>query len=110
MFYADDNPKILDKFAVLHIDDCGDVVEKASEVTPSHVKLAEPIFSPRAVLMKAGIAVKINCKVLIYKTNTAFLTLHVYLIPSDPALQQVIEYLPVTNTNHNKIQNSPQIH
>ncbi|KAJ4931531.1 hypothetical protein JOQ06_025826 [Pogonophryne albipinna] len=35
----DDIPKILQKFAVLHIDDCGDVVEKVSEVTSSHVKL-----------------------------------------------------------------------
>ncbi|XP_026226738.1 uncharacterized protein LOC113169502 isoform X2 [Anabas testudineus] len=87
----DDNPKILDKFAVLHIDECGDVVEKASEVTPSHVKLSEPIFSPRAVLMRAGFPVKINCKVLIYKANTAFLTLHVYLMPCDPGLEQAME-------------------
>ncbi|XP_073341133.1 uncharacterized protein [Pagrus major] len=84
----DDNPKIRDKFAVLHIDDCGDVVEKVAEVTSSHVKLSEPVFSPRAVLMKVGVPVKINCYVLIYKTNTAFLTLHVYLIPCDPGLQQ----------------------
>ncbi|XP_076742259.1 uncharacterized protein LOC112432184 [Maylandia zebra] len=87
----DDIPDILDTFAVLHIDDCGDVVEKVSEVTPTHVKLTEPIFSPRAVLMKLGIPVKIGCNVLIYQTNTAFLTLHVYLIPRDPGLQQVIK-------------------
>ncbi|XP_049903278.1 uncharacterized protein LOC126392119 isoform X8 [Epinephelus moara] len=87
----DDNPTILDKFAVLHIDDCGDVVEKVSEVTSSHVKLSEPVFSPRAVLMKAGLLVKIRCNVLIYKTNTAFLTLHVYLIPCDPGLQQEMD-------------------
>ncbi|XP_049439529.1 uncharacterized protein LOC125893087 isoform X1 [Epinephelus fuscoguttatus] len=87
----DDNPTILDKFVVLHIDDCGDVVEKVSEVTSSHVKLSEPVFSPRAVLMKAGLLVKIHCNVLIYKTNTAFLTLHVYLIPCDPGLQQEMD-------------------
>ncbi|XP_073341132.1 uncharacterized protein [Pagrus major] len=87
----DDNPEIRDKFAVLHIDDCGDVVEKVAEVTSSHVKLSEPVFSPRAVLMKFGVPVKINCKVLMYKTNTAFLTLHVYLIPRDPGLQQAID-------------------
>lgn len=102
VFCADDNPKILDKFAFLHIDDCGDVVEKVTEVTPSHVKLSEPIFSPRAALMKVGFPVKIYCNVLIYKINIAFLTLHVYLIPCDPGLQQVFAYL--TNTNH-KIQN-----
>uniref|UniRef100_A0A671Y5Z2 FIIND domain-containing protein n=1 Tax=Sparus aurata TaxID=8175 RepID=A0A671Y5Z2_SPAAU len=90
----DNNPEIRDKFAVLHIDDCGDVVEKVAEVTSSHVKLSEPIFSPRAVLMKAGFPVKISCDVLIYyQPNTPFLKLHVYLIPHDPALQQVIEYL-----------------
>nr|XP_024656061.1 uncharacterized protein LOC112431631 isoform X2 [Maylandia zebra] len=86
----DDIPDILDTFAVLHIDDCGNVVEKVSEVTPTHVKLTEPIFSPRAVLMKLGIPVKIGCNVLIYQTNTAFLTLHVYLIPRDPGLQQYL--------------------
>lgn len=88
---TDDNPTILGKFAVLHIDSCGDVVEQASEVTPSHVKLLQPVFSPRGVLMKAGFPVKINCKVLIYKTSKAFLTLHVYLIPRDPALQETIK-------------------
>lgn len=73
-------------------------MEKVSEVTPSHVKLSEPIFSPRGVLMKVGLPVKISCNVLIYyKPNTPFLKLHVYLIPHDPALQQVIEYPPVTN-------------
>ncbi|KAK9517965.1 hypothetical protein VZT92_023295 [Zoarces viviparus] len=86
-----DNPTILTKFAVLHIESCGDVVERVSEVTPSHVKLFQPIFSPRGVLMRAGFPVKINCKVLIYKTKKAFLTLHVYLIPRDPALQQTIK-------------------
>ncbi|XP_062279142.1 uncharacterized protein LOC133983942 [Scomber scombrus] len=88
---TDDNPEILDKFAVLHIDDCGDVVEDASEVTSSHVKLSEPIFSPRAVLMKLGFPVKINCKVLIYcEPNITSLRLHVYLIPKDPALEKTM--------------------
>lgn len=96
-----DDPKMSEMFAVLHICDSGDVVEKVSEVTPSHVKLPEPVFSPRMVLMKMGIPVKINCEVLIYKTNTAFLTLHVYLIPCDPGLQQVIVYLTATSVNHN---------
>ena len=94
VFCADDNPEIRHKFAVLHIDDCGDVVEKVAEVTSSHVKLSEPVFSPRAVLMKVGFPVKISCDVLIYyRPNTPFLKLHVYLIPHDPALKQVIEYL-----------------
>ncbi|XP_034087089.1 caspase recruitment domain-containing protein 8-like isoform X2 [Gymnodraco acuticeps] len=88
---TENNPEVLGKFSVLHIDTCGDVVEPVSEVTPSHVKLSQPHFSPRGVLMRAGFRIKINCKVLIFKTNLAFLTLHVYLIPSDPALQQTIK-------------------
>ncbi|XP_041649583.1 uncharacterized protein LOC121513716 isoform X2 [Cheilinus undulatus] len=87
----EDDPEILDKFAVLHIDDCGDVVEQVSEVTPTHVKLCDPVFSPKAVLIKAGVPVKTHCSVLIYKTNTAFLTLHVYLVPRDPGLQQEMD-------------------
>ncbi|XP_051261723.1 uncharacterized protein LOC127366633 isoform X1 [Dicentrarchus labrax] len=88
----DDNPAILDKFAVLHINDSGDVVEKVSEVTQSHVKLSEPVFSPRAVLMKIGFPLKISCNVLIYyKPNTTFLKLHVYLIPHDLALKKRVD-------------------
>ncbi|CAJ1062824.1 uncharacterized protein LOC117822369 [Xyrichtys novacula] len=89
---TDDNPDMLKEFAVLHIDDCGDVVESVAEVTPSHVKLLEPVFSPRAALMKVGFPVKISCSVLIYyKPNTPFLKLHVYVIPCDPALQRTVD-------------------
>ncbi|KAK9514205.1 hypothetical protein VZT92_027688 [Zoarces viviparus] len=88
----DDNPTILDKFAVLHIDDCGDVVEKVSEVTSSHVKLSEPVFSLKMVILRLlGLSVEINCNVLIYKTEKTFLTLHVYLIPRDPGLEQELD-------------------
>uniref|UniRef100_A0A3B4X275 CARD domain-containing protein n=1 Tax=Seriola lalandi dorsalis TaxID=1841481 RepID=A0A3B4X275_SERLL len=73
---------------------CIDVVEKVSEVTSSHVKLSEPVFSPRAALVKAGFPVKTKSYVLIYyKPNTPVLKLHVYVIPKDPALQKVIENL-----------------
>ncbi|KAL7386313.1 hypothetical protein ABVT39_006449 [Epinephelus coioides] len=88
---TEDNPTVLDKFAILHIDTCGDIVEQVSEVTSSHVKLSQPAFSPRGVLMRAGFPVRINCKVLIYKTTKTFLTLHVYLIPCDPALEEKIQ-------------------
>lgn len=94
---TENNPTILGKFAVLHIDTCEYVVEHVSGVTSSHVKLSQPIFSPRGVLMRAGFPVKINCKVLIYKTNKAFLTLHVYLIPRDPALQETIKNKELSN-------------
>ncbi|XP_078027588.1 uncharacterized protein LOC117265830 isoform X1 [Epinephelus lanceolatus] len=96
-----DNPKILDKFAVLHIDDCGDVVEKVSEVTSSHVKLSEPVFSLKMVLVKLGLPVEIYCRVLIYSkvltaSSQTSLTLHVYLIPPD---QDLIKVLDKTETS-----------
>ncbi|XP_054477351.1 NACHT, LRR and PYD domains-containing protein 1 homolog [Anoplopoma fimbria] len=86
-----DNPTILDKFAVLHTDDCGDVVEKVSEVTSSHVKLSEPVFSLKMVLLRIGLPIKVNCNVSIFVNKTSFLTLHVYLTPRDPGLQQKLE-------------------
>ncbi|XP_063341100.1 uncharacterized protein LOC134635628 [Pelmatolapia mariae] len=88
----DDIPDILDMFAVVHIDDCGDVVEKVSEVTPSHVKLTEPHFSLIGALIRLFFPVKISCYTLMYyKTNTSFLKLHVYPIRQDPALEQGID-------------------
>ncbi|XP_078027631.1 NACHT, LRR and PYD domains-containing protein 1 homolog [Epinephelus lanceolatus] len=97
----DDNPTILDKFAVLHIDDCGDVVEKVSEVTSSHVKLSKPVFSLKMVLVKLGLPVEIYCRVLIYSkvltaSSQTSLTLHVYLIPPD---QDLIKVLDKTETS-----------
>ena len=92
VFCADDST-ILDKFAVLHVDDAnGDVVvEGVSEVTQRHVKLSEPTFSPRMAVVKAGCPVTIDCTVLIYyKLSPSSLNLHVYLIPNDPGLQKVI--------------------
>ncbi|XP_077434939.1 NACHT, LRR and PYD domains-containing protein 1a-like isoform X3 [Vanacampus margaritifer] len=86
------NPTILEKFAVLHSDTDGVAVEKVFEVTPSHVKLPQPVFSVRGVLLrfwrKLGFPVPLKCKVLIYRTKKTFLTLHVYLIPNDSALEE----------------------
>ncbi|KAM9309933.1 uncharacterized protein KZ484_025848 [Pholidichthys leucotaenia] len=89
-------PNISDKFALLHIDDCGDVVEKVSEVTRSHVRLTDPVFSLRAVLIKLGFNWGTSCNVLIYNTNKSFLTLHVYLIPCDPGLKQEVDKTEVS--------------
>ncbi|XP_031169368.1 NACHT, LRR and PYD domains-containing protein 1 homolog [Sander lucioperca] len=104
----DGNPEILDKFAVLHIDDCGDSVEKVSEVTSSHVKLSEPVFSLKMVLVKVGLPVEIHCKVLIYKTNIPFLTLHVYLIPPDPAVIQKLDKTEVSCGNQRILKQHPK--
>uniref|UniRef100_A0A3P9BT54 FIIND domain-containing protein n=1 Tax=Maylandia zebra TaxID=106582 RepID=A0A3P9BT54_9CICH len=74
---------------ILHIDDCGDVVETVSEVTPTHVKLTEPHFSLIGALIRLFFPLKISCYTLMYyKPNTSFLKLHVYPIRQDPALEQ----------------------
>uniref|UniRef100_A0A3B3YS90 FIIND domain-containing protein n=1 Tax=Poecilia mexicana TaxID=48701 RepID=A0A3B3YS90_9TELE len=72
-----------DMFAVLHVDACGDSIEKVSDVTSSYVKLLQPTFSPKApiFLKKLGISVKVRSDVLIFKTIKEYLTLHVYLVP-----------------------------
>ncbi|XP_049901707.1 uncharacterized protein LOC126391181 isoform X7 [Epinephelus moara] len=98
----DDNPTILDKFAVLHIDDCGDAVEKVSEVTSSHVKLSEPVFSLKMVLVKLGLPVEIYCRVLIYSkvltaSSQTSLTLHVYLIPPDQDLIKELDKTEISD-------------
>ncbi|XP_023271150.1 sterile alpha motif domain-containing protein 9-like [Seriola lalandi dorsalis] len=91
--WIDHNSKISDMFAILHVDTCGDFVEQGSEVTSSHVKLFQPVFSPRGVMIrtKLGIPVKVFCDVLIYKTRMEFLTLHVYMVPPDRDVQQKVE-------------------
>ncbi|CAK6984131.1 NACHT%2C LRR and PYD domains-containing protein 1b allele 2-like [Scomber scombrus] len=40
---------------------------------------------------KLGFSVKVFYDVLIFKTNKASLTLHVYLLPPDPVVQQAVE-------------------
>lgn len=80
---------VSDKFAVLHNDTFGNFLEQVSDATSRHVKLFHPNFSTHGVLRRAGFPVKAHCNVLIYQTKKAPPTLHVYLIPCDPALQQV---------------------
>ncbi|XP_059210762.1 NACHT, LRR and PYD domains-containing protein 1a allele 5-like [Centropristis striata] len=91
--WIDYNPQMSDMFAVLHVENCGDFVEKVSEVTSSHVKLLQPTFSPIGVMFRQllGFPVSVFYDVLMYKTVKAFLTLDVYLVPPDPALQKEVE-------------------
>ncbi|XP_039632757.1 uncharacterized protein LOC120543671 isoform X2 [Perca fluviatilis] len=91
---VDHNSKMSDNFAVLHIDTCGDVWRKVSEVTRCHVKLLQPTFSPISVVIRRifGFPVKVFYNVLIYmKKHQAALTLHVYLVPPDEFLKQEVE-------------------
>ncbi|XP_029927441.1 NACHT, LRR and PYD domains-containing protein 1a-like [Myripristis murdjan] len=89
----DHSPDVSESFAVLHVHSDGVSVERGSEVTQCHIKLFETDFSPRGVLMKIGIKVKMRCNVLIYKTNNKHVKLHVYLIPRDAAVLQAMEQM-----------------
>ncbi|KAM4537181.1 sterile alpha motif domain-containing protein 9 isoform 1-T2 [Odontesthes bonariensis] len=82
-----------DMFVVLHVETCGDAVEQVSEVTPSHVKLLQPTFSPKGVMLRVrlGFPVKVYHDVMIFKTKQEFLTLHVHLVPPDQDLQQKVK-------------------
>ncbi|XP_015245456.1 PREDICTED: caspase recruitment domain-containing protein 8-like isoform X2 [Cyprinodon variegatus] len=87
-----DVPELLDNFAVLHVTDYGDVLEKVAQVTETHVTLTEPAFSLLGCLLNIFFSPRINCcnTLIYYQPNKPFLKLHVYLILPDPALKQSI--------------------
>uniref|UniRef100_A0A096LWL7 FIIND domain-containing protein n=1 Tax=Poecilia formosa TaxID=48698 RepID=A0A096LWL7_POEFO len=88
---TDDVPELLKNFAVLHVNDCGDVLEKVTRVTKTHVGLAEPVFSLLGDVIKDFFHPKVICNTLMYyQPKTSYLKMHVYLIPPDPALKQSI--------------------
>ncbi|XP_029310688.1 NACHT, LRR and PYD domains-containing protein 1b allele 3-like [Cottoperca gobio] len=87
---VDQNSTVLDKFAVLHADTF-DVLEKVPEVKSSHIKFLQPTFPRMGVLIRKELGLPFYYDVLIYKTNKEFLTLDVYLVPRDSALQQDVE-------------------
>ncbi|XP_005465011.2 sterile alpha motif domain-containing protein 9-like isoform X1 [Oreochromis niloticus] len=88
-----ENAAMSDIFRVLHVDSSGDYLEQVSEMTSSHVKLNQPDFSLRGamILKKLGLYLKVFADVLIYTRITSGLTLHVYLVPHDPLIQQEVE-------------------
>ncbi|XP_054647499.1 uncharacterized protein LOC129189636 isoform X2 [Dunckerocampus dactyliophorus] len=90
-----DDKTAVEQFAVLCVDADGYIVEKVSEVTSSHVRLPHPVFSVKGVIAwisrLMGYPLPLKCKVLIYQTTKTFLTLHVYLILSDPALEEALD-------------------
>ncbi|KAG9260042.1 NACHT, LRR and PYD domains-containing protein 1b allele 5-like, partial [Astyanax mexicanus] len=79
-----------DEVRVLDVQDGGMFLEKC-ELTRFHAKLLHPTFSPKGLLIRSGFPVKVHCEVLIYQTLTAHLTLHVYLVTSDPNIIQKVE-------------------
>ncbi|XP_014880256.1 uncharacterized protein LOC106941677 isoform X3 [Poecilia latipinna] len=91
---TDDVPESLKNFAVLHVNDYGDVLEKATRVTKTHVGLADPVFSLRGALIHLKnlfCPPRISCNTLMYyQPKTSYLKMRVYLIPPDPALKQLV--------------------
>ncbi|XP_024654907.2 sterile alpha motif domain-containing protein 9 [Maylandia zebra] len=88
-----ENAAMSDIFRVLHVDSSGGYLEQVSEMTSSHVKLNKPEFFLRGamILKKLGLYLKVFADVLIYMQITSGLTLHVYLVPHDPLIQQEVE-------------------
>nr|XP_057919193.1 NACHT, LRR and PYD domains-containing protein 1b allele 2-like isoform X2 [Doryrhamphus excisus] len=83
------------QLAVLCVHADGYIVDKVSEATSSHVRLPYPNFSVKGVIVRIGrvfgYRLPLKCKVLIYQTTKTFLTLHVYLILFDPALEEALD-------------------
>uniref|UniRef100_A0A673VZS9 Sterile alpha motif domain-containing protein 9-like n=1 Tax=Salmo trutta TaxID=8032 RepID=A0A673VZS9_SALTR len=86
-----DEPSFKEKVRVLHVEDSGVSVEQVDEVTRFHVKILHPSFSPKGVLVRSGFPVKAHCDLLLYQANTAFLTLHAYLVPCDSSVEQAMK-------------------
>ncbi|XP_036439122.1 sterile alpha motif domain-containing protein 9-like [Colossoma macropomum] len=84
------SPSLNDQVRVLDVQDSGMFLETC-ELTHFHAKLLHPTFSPKGFLVRTGFPVKVHCEVLIYRTLIAHLTLHIYLVPCDPKMIQVVD-------------------
>ncbi|TRY81818.1 hypothetical protein DNTS_000525 [Danionella cerebrum] len=63
-----------------------------------HAKILLPVFSPKTVLVKLGIPVKVHCDLLIFMTRKTPIILHVYFFPSDLHFKEKIT--SEENLNH----------
>lgn len=78
-----------DAVRVLHGSDSGVTLETC-ELTRFHAKLFKPTFSPKQVLVKFGIPVKIHLDVLLYQTSIVPLTLLTYVVPRDASMIEAV--------------------
>lgn len=86
------DPTLVDKIAVVHIEDSDMSVSVPATVTASHVKVLHPTFSPLAVILHLfGWKWKVHGQLLLYKTSKAFLTLHIYLGLRSSAVEQIMK-------------------
>ncbi|XP_073693626.1 NACHT, LRR and PYD domains-containing protein 1 homolog isoform X2 [Garra rufa] len=81
---------IEDEVRVVHVEDSGISFEKC-KLTRFHAKLLNQSFSPKGLLLRSGFSVKYHCETRIYKTQKSYLTLHLYLIPSDKTMREAVE-------------------
>ncbi|KAL0970055.1 hypothetical protein UPYG_G00236510 [Umbra pygmaea] len=84
------NPTIKQSVRVLHVEENNVSIEKVAKVTRFHVKLLQPSFSLRGVVLQA-LGFSVHTDLLIYQARTAHLTIRTYLMPCDPALREAVE-------------------
>ncbi|KAG9337062.1 hypothetical protein JZ751_029830, partial [Albula glossodonta] len=95
------DPSLSDRMKVLHVTDSGVSLERVCEVSRFHVKILQPTFSPMGVvvqnLQRLGQRIResrlrVHCHLLVFHgRKKAHLTLHIYLIPDNPALEKSVE-------------------
>ncbi|XP_059358628.1 NACHT, LRR and PYD domains-containing protein 1 homolog [Carassius carassius] len=87
---AESDPSLTQSVKVLNIEDEGISLESV-ELTRFHAKVLQPSFSPKTVLMKLGIAVKVHCDLFIFMTHKDPIILHVYFLPVDSLFEEKIK-------------------
>ncbi|XP_052459087.1 uncharacterized protein LOC128017684 isoform X7 [Carassius gibelio] len=87
---AESDPSLKDDIKVLSVEEDGISLESV-ELTRFHAKILQPYFSPKTVLMKLGIAVKVHCDLLIFMTNKDPIILHLYFFPIDSVFEKKIK-------------------
>ncbi|XP_059411535.1 NACHT, LRR and PYD domains-containing protein 1b allele 2-like isoform X6 [Carassius carassius] len=87
---AESDPSLKDDIKVLSVEEEGMFLESV-ELTRFHAKILQPYFSPKTVLMKLGITVKVHCDLLIFMTNKDPIILHLYFFPVDSVFEEKIK-------------------
>ncbi|XP_067219942.1 uncharacterized protein [Chanodichthys erythropterus] len=87
---AESDPSLKDAVKVLSFENEGITLESV-ELTRFHARILQPDFSPKTVLMKLGIPVKVHCDLLIFMTKKNPIILHVYFFPSDSVFAKRIK-------------------
>ncbi|KAL0201454.1 hypothetical protein M9458_004641, partial [Cirrhinus mrigala] len=87
---AESDRSLKESVKVLNVEDDGLTFESV-ELTRFHAKILQPYFSPKTVLMKLGISVKVHCDLLIFMTQKIPIILHVYFFPSDSLFKEKIK-------------------